>query len=598
MPDYRKFMLPHCLMADQLTWSLQVGLCSASAAGFAIQYLCAFNPGPQVAIARFLSLDTSITDASPGPAGPPPGPSVPISISWVLSLVVSLGTVVVGITCLQWIREYLSDSRLGPKEGLAFRQMRYDGLMFWKVPFIISILPTLLLFSILLFFHGLMLFLYSLNKVVAIVIAAPVGIVWVFMTFATMLPALQCIFMSEERVRGHQCPYKSPQARLFAWFAFWFSVLVIRMLRGLGWKAEFLQKKQTFLENLIEGGLDWVSFDTTWQHERLMVPSDKSQEREGKDIAQAMAWLSRTGTHSVQGIHALYSSLRDVHPATALETIRKLVPGDYISDFSLQCGHDHRHDVVLKDLIGAVLLGYSVRNNHQLQRPFFDHRVELFIRIANSLVVGILGEELRDTRALVEKYFTPPFTGAVTIISPFSKDQDYAEVPNGVPLNTSRLEHRKLTRILGYKHQLLITFNAHLKASTAALRPLPWALWDIVRPMVAQIVKGYPSPASDKYLQTELHIVNKELEAYFRHISMAVKQGESWELVRSARMSLIEYRDQFFTQGVVVQSIERRFPDFWEALKSLESAVIEASAPSPSRFSTTSRSETLVARVY
>ena len=377
------------------------------------------------------------------PTGSPAGPSVPISIPWVLSLVVSLGTVVVGITCLQWIREYLSDSRLGPKEGLAFRQMRYDGLIFWKVPFIISILPTLLLFSILLFFHGLLWFLYSLSKVAAIVTAVPIGIVWAFMLLATMLPALQCIFMSEKRASEHQCPYKSPQARLFAWFAFWFSILVIRMLRRLGWRAEFLERKQTFLENLLKGGLDWVSFDTAWQRERLMEPSDKSQESEGHDISQSLVWLSRTGTRSVEGIYTLYSSLRDVHPIIALKTIRKLVPKeDYLSEFSFQCGHNHRHDVVLKDLMGAVLLGYSVCNNHQLQGPFFNHRVELFIRIANSLVDGILGEELRDTRALVEY-----FTGAITIISPFSKDQDYAEVSICVLRNTSHLEHWKLTRI-------------------------------------------------------------------------------------------------------------------------------------------------------
>jgi hypothetical protein len=139
-----------------------------------------------------------------------------------------------------------------------------------------------------------------------------------------------------------------------------------------------------------------------------------------------------------------------------------------------------------------------------------------------------------------------------------------------------------------------MTFNAHLKASADALRPLPWALWDIVRPMVAHIIKGYPSVASDLYLQTELNTINKELEAYFRHIS---KQGDRG-LVRPARMSLIQYTAEFFTQGVDAQSsIERRFPDFWQGLKSLESAVTaQASAPSPSRFSTASRSETLVAR--
>jgi len=127
-----------------------------------------------------------------------------------------------------------------------------------------------------------------------------------------------------------------------------------------------------------------------------------------------------------------------------------------------------------------------------------------------------------------------------------------------------------------------MTFNAHLKASPAPLRPFPCALWDIVCPMVAHIIKAYPSAASDKCLQTELNIVNKELEAYFRHIS---KQGDKWGLVRPARKCLTQYTDQFFTQGVVAQSsTERRFPDFWEGLKSLQSAVTAPdSAPSPSR---------------
>ena len=142
-----------------------------------------------------------------------------------------------------------------------------------------------------------------------------------------------------------------------------------------------------------------------------------------------------------------------------------------------------------------------------------------------------------------------------------------------------------------------MTFNTHLKASSTALRPFPWALWDIVCPMVAHIIKRYPSAAADKYLQTELNIVNRELEAYFRHISTApTKLGPRWTLVQTARMRLNQYMDQFSTQLVFAQwSIERKFPDFWEGLKSLQSALTaQASAPSPSRFSTASRSETLV----
>ena len=119
-----------------------------------------------------------------------------------------------------------------------------------------------------------------------------------------------------------------------------------------------------------------------------------------------------------------------------------------------------------------------------------------------------------------------------------------------------------------------MTFNAHLKASTAALRPLHLALWNIVCPMVVHIIKGDSSVASDNYLRTKLNIVNKDLEAYFRHILTAPKLEDRWRLVQPARASLIPYMDQIFTQGVVAQSsIERRFPDFWEGLKSLQSAV-------------------------
>jgi hypothetical protein len=163
-----------------------------------------------------------------------------------------------------------------------------------------------------------------------------------------------------------------------------------------------------------------------WQQERLLDPPDNSQEHEGYDIAPALAWLARKGIHSDEGIHALYSSFRDVHHATALETIKRLVPEDRVSKFTLHCNHDHRHDQVLKDVMSAVLLGYLVRNNHQLQEPFLDHRVELFIRIANSVVQGV--ELKEDTRALVEKYLED----AKSSIVPFSVNQDYSKVPNGM----------------------------------------------------------------------------------------------------------------------------------------------------------------------
>jgi hypothetical protein len=140
-----------------------------------------------------------------------------------------------------------------------------------------------------------------------------------------------------------------------------------------------------------------------------------------------------------------------------------------------------------------------------------------------------------------------------------------------------------------------MTFNAHLKASSAALRPLPQVLWNIVCPMVAHIIKGDSSAASDKYLQNEINNLNKELEAYFQHISTAPKLGDRWRLVQPVKTNLNQYMDQIFTDAQ--SSIERRFPDFWEGLKSLESTVTRAPTliPKSSRLSIVSRPETLVA---
>ena len=141
-----------------------------------------------------------------------------------------------------------------------------------------------------------------------------------------------------------------------------------------------------------------------------------------------------------------------------------------------------------------------------------------------------------------------------------------------------------------------MTFNAHLKGSPAGVRPLPRALWDIVCPMVAQIITGYPSGASDNDLQTELNIVNNELEAYFRRVPTTSNQEYGWEHFWPTPVNLAEYINRFFTQGVDAQSrIEQKFPVFWEGLLSLNSA---APPPTSSRFSAVSRSDTLVASSY
>ncbi|PFH47002.1 hypothetical protein AMATHDRAFT_7186 [Amanita thiersii Skay4041] len=125
--------------------------------------------------------------------------SVRINITWFLSLVLCLSTVVVGILCFQWLREFSQERPLSSEEAVMDRQMRYEGLLAWKVPEVISTLPVVLQLSVFLFFAGILDLLWSLHHIVAAFITTGMGITMSVIAVTT-------------------CPYKSPLSWFFAKF--------------------------------------------------------------------------------------------------------------------------------------------------------------------------------------------------------------------------------------------------------------------------------------------------------------------------------------------------------------------------------------------
>ncbi len=158
----------------------------------------------------------------------PPPYAIRINVLWFLSLSFSLTTAIVGILCMQWLREYGRDTSLPHMETFAMSQMRREGLEKWHVPTILSALSLFLQASLLLFFIGLLDFLWHLNDAtaVAIVISVFCAITFFFLAATTILPALQFLLHASYRLRVPQCPYKSPQAWAFCRLGFYlFSVL-------------------------------------------------------------------------------------------------------------------------------------------------------------------------------------------------------------------------------------------------------------------------------------------------------------------------------------------------------------------------------------
>ena len=78
-----------------------------------------------------------------------------------------------------------------------------------------TLLPLLLQSALVLFFIGLVDFLWNLNDLVAAMVSGFVGLALLFVLATTVLPAFQFLFHRERRLLTPQCPYKSPQAWAF-----------------------------------------------------------------------------------------------------------------------------------------------------------------------------------------------------------------------------------------------------------------------------------------------------------------------------------------------------------------------------------------------
>ncbi|KAM6495123.1 hypothetical protein JOM56_009746 [Amanita muscaria] len=183
--------------------------------------------------------------------------NVRINIFWFTSLVLCLSTVIFGILCLQWIREFTRDISSYAVDYITIRQMRYDGLLNW--PAIAHWLPIILQTSVLLFFAGVLDLLWSVHDTVAAVITAIVGLVTVAIFFTTAAPVVQTIIHFHHfRKAGHDpqayvapCPYRSPLS--------WIVLRGVMMLYPVLYKQWFLRSS-------------WAEFDI-FSYEKSMRPS-------------------------------------------------------------------------------------------------------------------------------------------------------------------------------------------------------------------------------------------------------------------------------------------------------------------------------------
>ena len=144
------------------------------------------------------------------------GPSIAIifvNAMWLMSLVLSLTSALLATLLQQWARRYIETPQVPSlaSQRARVRSFLFSGTQEYNMSLAVETAPTLLHFSLFLFFAGLILFFFTIHKTVAIAVSVSVGIFAVVYVTLTILPYL-----------GDKCPYRTPMSNLcwYPWHTF------------------------------------------------------------------------------------------------------------------------------------------------------------------------------------------------------------------------------------------------------------------------------------------------------------------------------------------------------------------------------------------
>ncbi len=131
--------------------------------------------------------------------------AVRVNLYWFTSLILSLATALITILAKQWVNYLLAGLSPIPATRARHRQYRIDGMHRWNLPAVLSFLPVLLHVALLLFFAGLVDFVWDVNRDVAL--------------FSAVLVCTTCIVYVIANVLAYiypDCPFKTSVSVVFS----------------------------------------------------------------------------------------------------------------------------------------------------------------------------------------------------------------------------------------------------------------------------------------------------------------------------------------------------------------------------------------------
>jgi hypothetical protein len=268
----------------------QTGLFSAALAALLAVSVQGLQPGPQEISAFYLkniyhllaNTTTSQPIVPPIPSDPPkfspPKSAVFVNSLWFLSLVMSPTGALLAVFIQQWARSYLhaTQGRHSPKDRARIRTFHVEGLEKFHLHWVTRAVPILIHGSLFLFFSGLPIFLFNLNRTVFNVVVTWLGLCVAGYACITLMP-----FFTQNS------PYYSPLSSS-TWWCVTKTIFIIHRL----------------LENFVSRDspvFQW--YHTHYTRSRLRCPSLRSMQKAVEDFAlklpseidyRALSWMFKT----------------------------------------------------------------------------------------------------------------------------------------------------------------------------------------------------------------------------------------------------------------------------------------------------------------
>ncbi|RPD67903.1 hypothetical protein L226DRAFT_386154, partial [Lentinus tigrinus ALCF2SS1-7] len=262
------------------------GLFSAILTAFNVQSYQLLTPPPPVdpviaalekisaQLSSFSINPPSVNSTQPTFVRPDPTPSSPplwavwLNALWFSSLIFSLSSASVGIMVKQWLNEYSFGLSGTSRQIARLRQLRLNSLERWHVKEIVAVLPVLLQIASALFFAGLLILLWQLNRTVAIVASLLVGVLAIFSLSTIVLPTF-----------ATHCSYLSPPSRAL--------YEIVRLLRKLFYPSRY-QVSSWMRDRYYDTALSNQSKEEMFQEEHPRIYSVRKLIH--PDISSTLKW--------------------------------------------------------------------------------------------------------------------------------------------------------------------------------------------------------------------------------------------------------------------------------------------------------------------